>query len=216
MLQWANLECERYRYYHDFSGTRSPEDKYKQISSAFRAFRFSLSPVARSTKGLFTGYFAVQSRNASPYGGALRDEPKKGRSGGAWGRFGRASLVAMRSWQICPHRTGDEPVAVCFCDRKETAEQSPTKFCTHFTSPSPAYFTRKWIVWNQRNIVQLKCLLSLLLRVKVKAYLVPKPIVNTKDNTHLTTDERYRSQKAEKLVYLLTKLACQLSAPTQK
>ena len=45
----------------------------------------------------------------------MRDEAEKE-------RFGRASLVAMRSWQICPHRTGDEPVAVCFCDRKETAE----------------------------------------------------------------------------------------------
>ena len=29
--------------------------------------------------------------------------------------IGRASLVAMRSWQICPHWTGDEPAAVCSC-----------------------------------------------------------------------------------------------------
>jgi len=42
------------------------------------------------------------------------------------GRFGRASLVAMRSWQICPHWTGDEPVAGCFAAAKK--RQGPTKY----------------------------------------------------------------------------------------
>ena len=35
----ANLECGRYRYYHDFSRTWSFEDKYKEISSASIADR---------------------------------------------------------------------------------------------------------------------------------------------------------------------------------
>ena len=97
-----------------FSETRSPEDKYKEISSAFRLFPSPWLLARPKACSQATSQFSHATLLPTEER-ALRDEPKKG-------RFGRASLVAMRSWQICPYRTGDEPVAVCFCDLKETAE----------------------------------------------------------------------------------------------